>query len=67
MTMAACGYSTKKQLKECVGQRLNYEETSLFGSEYCPNGDNNVVGPSAHQRKWFATVTCKDGIITEVS
>jgi hypothetical protein len=67
MTLAASGYKTKKSLKEAVGQRLNYNETSLFGPEYKRDGEFCVVGPSAHERKWFATVKMVDGLIAKVS
>lgn len=65
--MMAANYPTKKALKESVGQRLKYTETSMFGPEYTPNGRFAVVGPSPYQRKWFAQVTMKDGLIAKVS
>ena len=64
--MIAALYKTKKLLKESVGKRLVYQETSLFGSEFKPNGEFPVVGPGAYDRKWYATVVMKDGIIEEV-
>ena len=67
MTLAASGYKTKKALKEAVGKRLNYNETSMFGPEYKANGEFAVVGPSAYERKWFATVKMVDGLIAKVS
>lgn len=67
MTLAASGYKTKKALKEAVGKRLNYSETSMFGPEYKANGEFAVVGPSAYERKWFATVKMVDGLIAKVS
>lgn len=67
MTMGVYGYKTKKSLKESVGQPLRVVETSMFGREFKPDGDNTVVGPDAYnKRDWFATVTCKDGIIVKV-
>ena len=60
-------YNTKKQLKQAVGQELRYEETSIFGAEFQPNGSFCVVGPSPLQRKWFATVTMKEGKIAKVN
>lgn len=65
--MMAARYPTKKALKECVGQALRYIETSMFGEEYTPNGQFAVVGPSPTERKWFATVTMKDGLIAKVA
>lgn len=60
-------YKTKKELKAAVGRLLRYEETSMFGEEYRPNGRFPVVGPGAYQRKWFAEVTMEDGKIAKVS
>ena len=67
MTLAASGYKTKKALKECVGKPLGYIETGVFGPEYKSNGTFAVVGPSAYERKWFASVTMVDGKIAKVS
>ena len=64
--LGADGYKTKKELKQYIGCPLRYIETSLFGLEFKPNGDNVIVGPSPYERKWYATVTCKDGIIVKV-
>ena len=61
------GYLTKKALKASTGRPLRYVETSLFGFEFKPDGSNVVVGPDAYQkRSWYATVECKNGIITKV-
>lgn len=65
--IAASGYKTKKDLKASVGKPLRFQETSIFGSEYDPNGKNVVVGPSATDRRWYATVTCADDKIVRVS
>ena len=43
--LAASGYQTKKSLKESVGKKFNYTETSMLGAEFRPTGDNTVVGP----------------------
>jgi len=67
MTLAASGYKAKKDLKASVGKPLNYRETSLFGAEYKANGKFAVVGPSATERKWFAEVTMKEGLIEKVA
>lgn len=64
--MLAALYKTKKELKAAVGQSLRYEETSMFGLEYKPNGSFPVVGPSAYNRKWYATVTMNDDKIAKV-
>jgi hypothetical protein len=60
-------YKTKKQLKENIGKELRYEETSFFGPEYKANGTLTVVGPSPRERKWFASIEMKDGLIHKVS
>jgi hypothetical protein len=65
--MMAALYKTKKDLKAAVGQSLRYRETSMFGEEYGPDRQFAVVGPSEHQRKWYAQVTMKDGKIAKVS
>ena len=31
-------YASKKELKSCIGQALNYQETSAFGAEYKSDG-----------------------------
>ena len=36
--MIIFNYSSKKELKERVGQPLDYRETSIFGPEYTPDG-----------------------------
>jgi len=65
--MLVAKYKTKKLLKESIGQDLRYEETSLFGPEYSPNGKFCVVGPGAYERKWYATVSMLNGKINRVS
>lgn len=66
MTLAAAGYKTKKDLKASVGKPLGYTETSMFGPEYKADGKFAVVGPDAYQRKWFAQVTMREGVIAKV-
>lgn len=61
-------YQTKKELKANIGKPLRYQETSLFGPEYKDTGNFCVVGPDAYtNRKWYASVTMKDGLIAKVS
>jgi len=65
--MMGARYKTKKELKAAKGQPLDYIETSLFGREYNPDGQFCVVGPCPYtNRKWYATVTMKDGKIAAV-
>lgn len=68
MTLGVLGCKTKKELKARIGKPLRFTETSLFGAEYKADGKNTVVGPDAYRdRKWFATVECKDGVIVKVT
>jgi hypothetical protein len=62
-------YPSKKDLKAAVGQRLRYEETSMFGAEYQPNGKFTVARRPHLQgggREFFAIVTMKDDLIVKV-
>lgn len=59
-------YPSKKALKETVGQPLRYEETSIAGPEYQPNGTVLVQGPHPDNLKWAAQATLKDGLIVKV-
>ena len=65
--MMGANYRTKKELKAAIGQPLKYTETSMFGAEYRANGAFCVVGPSPYERKWFAEVTMRDGLIAKVT
>ena len=62
-------YPSKKDMKAHIGQRLRYEETSLFGIEYIADGV--IVGANRPHmtgmgREFFAEVTMQDGLIKEV-
>ncbi len=57
----------KKALKENIGKELRFQETSMFGNEFRPDGKFPVVGPGAYQRKWYAEVTMENGKIKKVS
>ena len=62
-------YESKKQLKENIGKRLRYQETSMFGDEYKQNG--TFVGANRPQltgigREFFATITIENDLIKEV-
>lgn len=65
--MLGATYKTKKDLKENIGKPLIFVETSMFGLEFKENGTFAVVGPDPNHRKWYASVTMKDGIIEKVS
>jgi hypothetical protein len=69
MTMVV-RYNSKKDLKDAVGQRLKYIETSQFGPEYKSNGTLTVAGRphiTGMKREFFAEVTMKDDIIQRVT
>jgi len=62
-------YPSKKELAACVGQKLRFTETSMFGAEYDPNGfltGCNRPHITGHKREFFANVTMKDGLIEKV-
>lgn len=63
-------YPSKKELKENIGKKLKYRETSFFGPEYKDNGRFVVCNrPSItgiKGREFFAEVTMKDGLIEKV-
>lgn len=63
-------YPSKKAMRECVGERLRYEETSMFGPEYKSNGmltgSNRPAITGINGREFFARVTLRDGLIAKV-
>ena len=62
-------YPSKKVLKESIGQRLKYIETSMFGPEYRDNGMLTVANRphiTGIGREFFANVTMESGIIKGV-
>ena len=68
--MMILDYPSKKDLKEQIGKPLRYQETSMFGPEYKPNGTFcgcNRPHITGHKREFFATVTMADGLIAKVS
>lgn len=67
--MIIFNYPSKKALKEAIGQRLRYIETSMFGPEYVPTGQltgANRPHITGQGREFFATVTLQDGKIISV-
>jgi hypothetical protein len=64
--MIQAHYASKKALKESTGKALKYNETSIFGEEFNPNG-HFCVADYSPKRKWFATVYMKDGLISKVT
>lgn len=67
--MMILNYESKKALRECIGNALNYTETSLFGEEYRLNGSFvgcNRPHITGFKREFFAEITMKDGLIYTV-
>ena len=67
--MIIFNYSSKQELKENVGRRLDYIETSMFGPEYVTNGvltGANRPHITGKGREFFANVTMQDGLIKAV-
>ena len=67
--MIVFNYKSKKELKENIGNRLNYIETSLFGDEYVSNGvltGANRPHITGKGKEFFANVTMKDNLIMAV-
>ena len=68
--MMIAHYASKKELKENIGQPLNYEETSFFGPEYdanksfCVSNRPSITGIKG--REFFAKVTMTNGLISRV-
>ena len=62
-------YPSKKVLKENVGNRLRYIETSMFGPEYKSNGVLVVANRphlTGQGREFFAQVTMENDLIVKV-
>lgn len=62
-------YKSKKALKESTGKRLDFIETSMFGSEFVETG--TLTGANRPHitgigREFFAQVTVENGIIVKV-
>lgn len=69
--MLIFNYKSKKELKESIGSKLKYTETSMFGPEYVDNGTltggnrPSITGNGG--REFFANVVMVDGLIHKVS
>lgn len=62
-------YPSKKVLKENIGKRLRYIETSLFGPEYKSDGMLTVANRphiTGMGREFFANVYIENDIIVKV-
>jgi len=67
--MLVFDYTSKKELKACIGKTLHYIETSMFGAEYVADGE--LVGCNrphitGHKREFFARVKMVSGLIYKV-
>ena len=64
-------YASKKLLKDSIGSKLKYSETSASSLEYKPNGtlvaSNRPSITGIKGREFFAKITMKDGLIQSVS
>ena len=65
--MGISGFKTKKELKNAIGTKPDFIETSWFGLEYKGDGKYAVVGPDPMIRKWFAEITVVNGLIGKVT
>jgi len=70
MTILVHGYATKADLRASIGKPLNYEETSVFGTEYRANGSFAVASrprlSRGAKREFFARVTMHNDLITRI-
>jgi len=68
--MMILNYKSKKQIKENIGQPLNYTETSIFGNEYKSNGvfvgSNRPQVTNNEGREFFASITIENDLIKSV-
>jgi len=60
------GFKTKKELKQAVGTKPDFIETSVIRPQYKGDGNYVVVGPDPMTRKWFAELTIINGLISKV-
>ena len=69
--MLILNYKSKKELKEQVGKRLDYTETSIFGPEYKSDGiiigSNRPHSTNNKGREFFAEVILKNNLIKKVN
>ena len=72
--MIIVNYKSKKDLKNSIGQKLDYTETSMFGNEYKTNGKFSACNrPSINSvlinrgilraREFFTTITIENDLI----
>jgi hypothetical protein len=75
--MIIVNYKSKKDLKNEIGKKLDYTETSMFGNEYKSNGKFSACNrPSINSvlinrgilraREFFTTITIENDLIKSV-
>ena len=75
--MIIVNYKSKKDLKNEIGKKLDYTETSMFGNEYKSNGTFSACNrPSINSvlinrgilraREFFTTITIENDLIKSV-
>ena len=68
--MMLFNYKSKKEMKEKIGNHLDYTETSMFGEEYRSNGvfcgSNRPHITGIKGREFFAEVVMRDDKIASV-
>ena len=76
MTMLLTGYKSRKELATCIGQPLQYAETSMFGNEFKRDGTfiamhrpalkeyDGITLPKG--REFGANITMVNGLIAKV-
>ena len=69
--MLILNYKSKKELKEQVGKRLDYTETSIFEPEYKSDGiiigSNRPHSTNNKGKEFFAEVILKNNLIKKVN
>ena len=75
--MIIVNYKSKKDLKNEIGKKLDYTETSMFGNEYKSNGKFSACNrPSINSvlinrgilraKEFFTTITIENDLIKSV-
>lgn len=74
--MMILNYKSKKEIRENIGNPLDYTETSFYGNEFLSNGTflgcNRPYSPEYPKfdkrkgREFFAKLTMKNGLIEKV-
>lgn len=60
-------FKTKKEFKTYLNQEIGpIIDPTPFETKTYTNYSGPIVGPSPQNRKWYATITVKDGILTKV-